>query len=118
MGLTNLKIEVGNPSNPENTETLKFLIDSGAMFSIVPTSILKEFGIKPLSEKEFTLADGSIIVRKIGWAMFKYKEFIGVSDVIFGEEGDSILLGALTLEALGLALDPFRRRLIELPMVL
>lgn len=50
--------------------------------------------------------------------MFKYKEYIGVSDVIFGEEGDSVLLGALTLEALGLALDPFRRRLIELPMVL
>jgi hypothetical protein len=36
--------------------------------------------------------------------------------VIFGEAGDSTLLGALTLEALGYALDPFRRELRLLPM--
>ena len=38
--------------------------------------------------------------------------------MIFGEEGDSNLLGAFTLEALGLALDPLRRELRELPMML
>jgi hypothetical protein len=43
---------------------------------------------------------------------------IGGADVIFGEEGDSTLLGALTLEALGLALDPLRRELKPLPMLL
>jgi clan AA aspartic protease len=118
MELMSLKIEIGNPSDPDKTESLKFLIDSGAMYSIIPANILEKYGIKPLTEKEFTLADGSIISRKIGWAMFKYKEYIGVSDVIFGEKDDSTLLGALTLEALGLALDPFRRRLVDLEMVL
>jgi len=38
--------------------------------------------------------------------------------VIFGEEDDSILLGSLTLEALGLVLDPLKRELKPLPMVL
>jgi hypothetical protein len=38
--------------------------------------------------------------------------------VIFGEKGDATLLGALTLEALGLALDPIRRELKPLPMML
>jgi len=38
--------------------------------------------------------------------------------VIFGQKGDSVLLGALTLEALGLSLDPLRRELKELPMIL
>ncbi len=38
--------------------------------------------------------------------------------VIFGEEGDSQLLGAFTLEALGLALDPLKRELKPLPMIL
>ncbi|MBI4201644.1 MAG: hypothetical protein HY532_00830 [Chloroflexi bacterium] len=32
--------------------------------------------------------------------------------------GDSNLLGAFTLEALGLALDPLHRELRELPMIL
>ena len=43
---------------------------------------------------------------------------MGGADVIFGEAGDSQLLGAFTLEALGLALDPLRRELRELPMIL
>ena len=38
--------------------------------------------------------------------------------MIFGEEGDSTLLGVLTLEALGLMLDPLRRELKPLPMML
>jgi len=118
MGLMVLEIEVGNPSNPEVTEKLEFLIDSGAIYSVVPTPILEKLGIKPLSEQEFRLANGTKIVRKKGIALFKYGDRIGGADVIFGEEGDSVLLGAFTLEALGLVLDPLRRELKPLPMVL
>ncbi|MEW5946111.1 MAG: hypothetical protein AB1742_07935 [bacterium] len=49
---------------------------------------------------------------------FKYGEKVGVADVIFGEPGDSALLGATTLESLGLVLDPLKRELKPLPMVL
>ena len=118
MGLTVLDIEVGNPAKPEVTETIEFLIDSGAIYSVVPTPILEKLLIKPLTEQEFRLADGSKIVRKKGIALFKYGERIGGADVIFGEEGDCVLLGAFTLEALGLSLDPLRRELKPLPMVL
>src|SRR5437762_386089 len=79
---------------------------------------LEKLGIKPLATQEFRLADGSMIARKKGGALFKHKERIGVADVIFGEEGDSVLLGAFTLEALGLSLDPLRRELKPLPMIL
>ena len=118
MGLTNLIIEVGNPSHPEKTEKIDFLIDSGAVYSVVPSEILKRLGIKPLTKQEFRLADGSIIIRKKGIALFKYKDKIGGADVIFGEKNDSRLLGAFTLEALGFALDPIKRDLLPLPMVL
>jgi len=118
MGLTALEIEVGNPANPEVTEKIEFLIDSGAIYSVVPTPILERLGIKPLSEQEFRLADGTKIVRRKGVAIFKYGDRIGGADVIFGEERDSILLGAFTLEALGLCLDPLRRELRPLPMIL
>jgi clan AA aspartic protease len=118
MGLTVLEIEVGNPANPEVTEKVEFLVDSGAIYSVVPTKILEKLGIKPLSEQEFRLADGTKIVRKKGIALFKYRDKIGGADVIFGEEGDNVLLGAFTLEALGLVLDPLKRELKPLPMVL
>ena len=118
MGLTFLKVEVGSPANPDLTETVEFLVDSGAIYSVVPTPILEKLGIRPIAEHEFILANGAPIVRKKGIAFFKYGERVGGADVIFGEEDDSVLLGAFTLEALGLVLDPLRRELKPLPMML
>ena len=118
MGLIVLRIEVGNPARPEITKELEFLIDSGAIYSVVPAAILESLGITPLAEEEFRLANGETIIRKKGIALFKYGKKIGGADVIFGEPGDSLLLGAFTLEALGLALDPLKRELRPLPMTL
>lgn len=118
IGLTVLDVEVGNPARPGVRRTVEFLVDSGAVYSVVPAPVLKALGIKPLSKQEFRLADGSKIVRRKGIALFKYGDLVGGADVIFGEAGDSRLLGALTLEALGLALDPLKRQLKPLPMVL
>jgi clan AA aspartic protease len=118
MGLTMLTVEMGNPARPEVTEPVDFLIDSGATYSVVPAPVLERLGIRPLTEQEFRLANGARIVRRRGGAMFKYNDRMGVADVIFGEEGDSTLLGAHTLESLGYALDPLRRELRPLPMVL
>jgi clan AA aspartic protease len=117
-GLTTLEIEVGNPANRQALEKVEFLIDSGTIYSVVPTPILERLGIQPLTTQEFRLADGTKITRQKGIALFKYGDRIGGADVIFGEEGDSVLLGAFTLEALGLSLDPLRRDLKPLPMIL
>ena len=61
---------------------------------------------------------GRKVTRRKGVAVFRYGRRVGGADVIFGEAGDSNLLGATTLESLGLALDPLRRELHPLPMVL
>jgi clan AA aspartic protease len=118
MGLTVLELEVGNPARPKVTEKLELLIDSGAYHSVVPARILKKLGIKPLTRDEFRLADGSRIIRRRGGALFRYGDRVGVADVIFGELGDSLLLGATTLESMGLALDPLKRELKAVPLVL
>lgn len=118
MGLTVLNVEVGNPANPDVTREIEFLIDSGAVYSVVPAEILEELGIQALADQEFRLGDGSKIVRKKGVALFRYGDAVGGADTIFGEKDDSQLLGAFTLEALGLALDPLKRQLKPLPMIL
>ena len=64
------------------------------------------------------LADGTEITRRIGDATFIIDENRGASPVIFGETGDSALVGVVLLEALGFALDPIRRVLRPLPMIL
>jgi clan AA aspartic protease len=118
MGLTTLDVEVGNPATPDVTRSVHFLIDSGAVFSVVPRKVLEELGIRPLAKQIFRLANGTRITREKGIALFRYHDRVGGADVIFGEDKDSNLLGAMTLEALGLALDPLQRELRELPMIL
>ena len=118
MALTFLEIEVGNPPTPDVTEAVEFLVDSGAVHSVVPTPILERLGLSPLDSQEFRLANGDRATRNKGGALFRYEGRVGVADVIFGEERDSNLLGATTLESLGLTLDRLRRELQPLPMVL
>ncbi len=95
----------------------EFLVDSGAVYSVVPGNVLKSLGIKPTSFQEFILANGEIIRRPIGNAYFEYQGKIRAAPVVFGDKG-IFLLGATTIETFGLILDPIRRELRPLPMVL
>lgn len=86
--------------------------------AVIPRAILAGLGIKALAREKFRLADGQIIEREKGGAVFRYAGRIGVSDVVFGEEGDADLCGAFTLEALGLALDPLKRQLHPIQLLI
>ena len=118
MGVTHLKLEVANPADMQTWQTVECLVDSGAVYSVVPAPVLDSLGIKPIGEEEFRLANGETIRRRKGIAAYRYGERTGGADVIFGEEGDMNLLGVLTLESLGLSLDPLKRELRPLPMIL
>jgi len=118
MGLTFVQATIANPAKPRRSARLKFLVDSGAMYSVVPATVLGRLGIKPGKSKTFILADGTEIKRSIGQALFRMNGEEGASPVIFGEKGDSTLLGSISLEVLGLILDPFKRELRPLPMML
>ena len=118
MALTHVAMRIANPARPRRSVRVKFLVDSGAVYSVVPERTLDGLGVKPHSRRTFVLADGSEVTRSIGDAVFRLDGRQGASPVIFGKLGDSVLLGAVTLEALGVLLDPLRRELRPLPMLL
>lgn len=114
MGLTYLPIKITNPKNSHLTQRIKFLVDSGTLYSVVPEDALNSMQIIPHKNKEFILADGTSIKRKIGSVYYEYKGEKAAAPVIFGEKGDSILLGVTTLESLGLVLNSLNRTLIPI----
>jgi clan AA aspartic protease len=118
MGMTYVEAKIYNPARPQKGKRGHFLVDSGAIYSVVPTEDLKQLGIKPYAKERFTLANGEVIEREIGDAIFEIYQKKGASRVIFGQRGDSSLLGTLTLESLGFFLDPLQRKLRPLPMLL
>ena len=118
MGLTHQKLTVKASRKARKAVTVIFLVDSGAVYSLVRGKLLRSLGIKPYRTLDFTLADGTTVTRKVGDAYFEYHGTGAPAPVIFGENGDQSLLGATTLEALGLMLDPFHRELHPMKLLL
>jgi len=116
MGATTVEVMVRKAHDLKTFRRVEFLVDSGAVYSVVSSAILKQLGCKPYREKSFFLADGSKVTRKIGDAFFEYRGVGGAAPVIFGEKHDRNLLGVTTLEALELVLDPFRGDLRPMTM--
>ena len=118
MGLTNQTLIVKESRRARRRAEVEFLIDSGAVYSLAPARVLNKLGIRPYRKVSFSLADGTTIKRKVGDAYFEFNGHRGSAPVIFGEKGDEPLLGATTLESLGLMLDPFKRQLLPMRMLL
>jgi clan AA aspartic protease len=118
MGLTFVTVRVGNPADGGRAEEVTCLVDSGAVYSLIPQPVLQKLGIQPHSSREFVLADGQVVRRHLATATFEYEGRRGDSMVIVGEPGDAPLIGTTTLDGFGLVLDPFRRELrpVKLPL--
>ena len=112
MGVFQIKLEIGDPQG-ERYETVSALVDSGASYTTLPESLLKELGVKPHETRNFITADDRRIQRDFGQTWIKIDGRRSVSPVVFGEDNAMPLLGAITLEIFALGIDPVRGRLIE-----
>ncbi len=111
MGITTAILRVREHRKSEKFSDVEFLVDSGAVYSLVPGKILDQLGIEPYREMSFSLADGTSVKRKVSSAYFEFEGEGGPAPVVYGEDGDTALLGATTLESIGLVLNPFTRTL-------
>ena len=80
-----VKVTIRNSEEPDRKEELEMVVDTGAMYSLVPRHILENIGIRPLERRVFTLANGERIERGFGGAIFEVEERRGYAPVVFGE---------------------------------
>ena len=116
MGIVYAEIEIQSEHAP--WRTIPFLVDSGAQYSVLPHDVWRSMALRSMRRQRFVLADGTAIERAISECRFRYRGVEATSPVVLGEDGDAALLGAVTLETLGLVLNPFDRTLKPMPMVL
>lgn len=109
MGMVHVDLVVSGPRG--TSETVRFLVDSGATISVLPWRVWRKLRLRPERTVEFSLIDGTVIRRRVSEARFTYGDRSATSPLVLGERNDDALLGALTLEALGLVLNPFERTL-------
>ena len=118
MGFILAKVAVENVSRSLGRREIELLVDTGALDSIVSKEVLRGLAIEPEEKLSFELAKGSAIEREVGEARFYFDGRKAVSPVIFGEEGDAEVLGVVTLESMGLEVDPVRKQIRPTRMIL
>jgi len=108
VGITYIE---GLVHGPQGEERVRFLIDSGVTYSLLPEPAWKKIGLVPKRGHTFVLADGRTINRKVSESYIVLPQGEGHTPVILGEEDDEALLGVVTLGILGLVFNPFKRTL-------
>jgi clan AA aspartic protease len=116
MGITYIEGQVKGPRG--KPADVKFLVDSGAIYTLLPETVWKAIGLKPKRKMSFTLADGTPVNRSVSEVYIKLSQGEAHTPVILGQENDQALLGVVTLEILGLVFNPFNRTLHPMRMLL
>lgn len=114
MGIFRYRIEVGR------TEAGPFIpvdavVDTGATCTVLPRPIVAELGLEPRKQREFVLADGRRVTRGLASVFVRLDGDVMSTPCVLDDEAAEALLGAVTLEEFGLAVDPIRKQLVPAP---
>ncbi len=112
MGTFSAKARVWNPTSPEKAEEVEALVDTGAAFSWIHRDRLDRMGLIVLRRMGFRAIDGSIIERDTAAVWIGSNGFTGPDTVVVAERNDMEVIGAQTIEGLGLAADPVQKKLV------
>lgn len=114
VGTFRVDVEVENPARPGTRRRVEHvLVDTGAELSWIPADVLEALGIERYAQLRFRQASGSIVERWVGPAFIYAAGKRTTDDVVFGEPGDLVLLGARSLEGLNLRVEPATRQLVD-----
>lgn len=117
MGTFTTKVEVGSTTGGHFI-FVEAVVDTGASYSLFPRSVLEQLGVQPIDQDEFTLADGRKIRRDVAVVSVRLDGRVRPTVCVVGDDGAKPLLGAITLEAFGLAADPVNKRLVKAQLFL
>ncbi len=112
MGTFSVDLDIGDPRG-EVWETVQALVDTGSSYTWVPRRLLDRLDVRPQFQREFETADGRVVQRDLAVTMVRWDGETMPTLVVFGGNGDAVLLGAYTMEGFSLAPDPVNRRLVR-----
>ena len=112
-----VRAKVWNIEDPSRCRDVELLADTGVIYTVLSTSLLQDLGVKPIGRRRFRLANNQVIERDVGIIGIEIQGIKTHTIVVFGDE-DVYLLGVVTLEELGLEVDPVKGELRPLELLL
>ena len=118
MGTFGVRFTVRHPVYPHQQLDLEGLVDTGALFTQIPADLRTGIDVAPSGTRVVYYADGTRDVVPVAKADIVINGVETATVILCGKPGSLVLVGATTLETLGLGVDPVHKRLIpiEAPM--
>jgi len=113
MGLTHVVVRLFNAPS-QGAYNADFLVDTGAMDTMAPSSDLKKIGIQPVGKDIHELANGELVEWEYGNAEMEFMGTIVPTRIIFGPDDSEPILGVIALETGGFMVDPKNLKLRKL----
>ena len=111
MGTFSVRIQVGDLEGRRYVE-VDALVDTGASDTVLPRDTLRALGITSIDRFRYSLADETVVEYDVGEARIRIDGRERTTQVVFGPEGVSPLLGATTLQLFHLGIDPIQEQLV------
>ena len=117
MGAFSVLLQASDLFRRQSIE-IEALVDTGSTYTAIPNDVLTRLGVEQEDRRSFELANNQIVEYPVGQARVRLegREFIAL--VVFAPEGTAPLLGATTVEAFGLEVDPLGQKLIPVVALL
>ncbi|MGH8459704.1 MAG: aspartyl protease family protein, partial [Nevskiales bacterium] len=104
-------MKIWNPAQPVNKEELEVVVDTGASYSWIRRSRLEPLGIQSVRRMKFRTIEGRTIERDLAPVFLSVDGYTGGDNVVLAETGDAEVLGAHSLESLGLSVNSVEKKL-------
>jgi predicted aspartyl protease len=117
MSTFTTKLRVWKEDHPESAQELELLVDTGASFSWISKARLEQLGVKPAYQMPFRTIGGRVLERDMA-VVYITSDGRSVPDlVVMAEAGEAEVMGAHSVEGLGMAADPVQKKLVPTVML-
>ena len=107
-----IKLTVANSQDlGKRTGEIEAVVDSGSMYTWIPKNEAEKIEINKVGRQRFRTITGEIAERSFGAGVITVDGASGVSEIVFAEPTDGVVLGALAMEGLGIKIDPRNGRI-------
>jgi len=117
MGTFSVKLRVWNPAQPGGVEELDAYVDTGAAFSWISRARLERLGVVSSRKMGFRTIEGRLLERDMATVYVATDKYSVPDVVVMAEAGEMEVMGAHTIEGLGMAADPVQRKLVPTVML-
>ncbi|MEM3463955.1 MAG: retroviral-like aspartic protease family protein [Candidatus Bathyarchaeia archaeon] len=118
VGDVRVRGTVANPSDRNLRVELEFIVDTGAIYTVIPKSVADRLKLKETGRRRFKMANGDVVEYPVSEAYIIINGEGVTSVVAIADEKTPIVLGVTTLELLGLRVDPVTGKLTPLDLMI